>query len=220
MSAGEKMDPARAWMHVDEMLDDEEIARIDGLSEAELDEELRQRGIDPDRVPTAEHLLARAEERAAARRVVPLRRRTDRRRVARVAGWLALAAVFVLVLGLAAAKRDEIAAWWRGDRAIRPDDGYTVPPERRAMWLRKDAEWDCAHERWSACAAKLDEARQLDPAGDTAAGVQALRKQVTDALSPPSPAPNPPAPIPDRTDDLKPPLPRPRPPPGPHAPLK
>jgi hypothetical protein len=224
MSAGEKMDPARAWMHVDEMLDDEEIARIEGLTEAELDEELRQRGIDPDRVPSAEELLARAEERAAERRVVPLRRPTRRRRVARAAGWLALAAVVALVLGLAAARRTEIAAWWHGDPEIGPDNDDTAPPEQRAMWLRRDAEWECVNERWSACEAKLDEARGLDPAGDTAPAVQALRKQLSDALGPPAPAPNP-APTttpttPDRKNEDRPPVPRRQHPPGPHAPIK
>jgi len=222
MSAGEKMDPARAWMHVDEMLDDEEIARIEGLTEAQLDDELRDRGIDPDRVPSAEQLVARGEALAAARRVVPLRRRTRGQRVAQVAGWLALAAVLVLVIGLVAAKRSEIAAWWHGDGAIRPDKGYTVPPERRAMWLRRDAEWECLHERWSACEAKLDEAKKLDPAGDTAPGVQALRKQVSDALEPPAlpPNPTPTPPTPNHHYDDKPPLPRRHRPPAPDVPPK
>jgi hypothetical protein len=66
-----KPDPARAWLFVQKLLDEEEIERIDKLSEEELDRELRAQGIEPSRLPSAEELLAKATAhttRALARR--------------------------------------------------------------------------------------------------------------------------------------------------------
>jgi hypothetical protein len=55
-----KPDPARAWLFVQKLLDEEEIERIGKLSEEELDRELRALGIEPSRLPSAEELLAKA----------------------------------------------------------------------------------------------------------------------------------------------------------------
>jgi hypothetical protein len=62
-----KPDPARAWLFVQKLLDEEEIERIGKLSEEELDRELRALGIEPSRLPSAEELLAKAAERAKRR---------------------------------------------------------------------------------------------------------------------------------------------------------
>jgi DNA-directed RNA polymerase specialized sigma24 family protein len=97
------------------------------------------------------------------------------------------------------------------DRTVAPPD--TVAPElERARALRADAVRECDRQAWQVCLDKLDEARRLDPAGDTSKEVSTLRERAKRALetrekdskvdpppvqsTKPAPAPAPPAPAP------------------------
>jgi hypothetical protein len=66
-----KPDPARGWIFVEKLLAEEELARLDKLTDQELEAELDAEGPPPARVPSAEELLAKARARAAARKQDP-----------------------------------------------------------------------------------------------------------------------------------------------------
>jgi hypothetical protein len=51
----------------------------------------------------------------------------------------------------------------------------------RAARLRNDARDACAQGQWKKCTDELDDARKLDPAGETRPEVQELRKEIRDA---------------------------------------
>src|SRR5262249_47188051 len=73
-----------------------------------------------------------------------------------------------------------------------PTVQQTAPPiepaPERARALRGHAFERCDASDWQACLDLLDEAKELDPAGDTAPDVTNARQRAHDALSP-SPAP-------------------------------
>jgi hypothetical protein len=61
----------------------------------------------------------------------------------------------------------------------------TSTPASRVESLRRDAREACSKRSWQTCLDKLDEARTLDPKGDEAPAVQALRRSAGDV--PPAP---------------------------------
>ena len=65
MSATDDTDHARGWLFAEGLLLEDQIARQEKMSDAELDEALRADGLDPERVPSAEALLAKAAALAA-----------------------------------------------------------------------------------------------------------------------------------------------------------
>jgi hypothetical protein len=64
MASAKKFDPARGWLFVQGLILAEEAKRLDSLTEEELEAELRAKGVEVGRVPTAEELLAKARLRA------------------------------------------------------------------------------------------------------------------------------------------------------------
>ena len=194
MSAPDRPDPARAWRYVENLLAEEELERLDKLGDRELEGEMRAAGLDPARVPSAEELLARAEERPRARRagsagkegakVSAVPERTAR--APRVL-WLVAAALGAAIVALAIERR-EVLAWLRHDTpAIGPDrwSPETVPsPQERAAKLRDEAVAACGNALWGLCEEKLDEARTLDPAGEGEARVEKARREIEDTIRP------------------------------------
>jgi len=188
----DKPDPALGWKFVEKLLREEDLERLDQASDEEVERQMLAAGIDPQRVPTAEELIARATERARKRRqqgngpaqvaALPVR---PRRREWVV--WLVAAAVGAVVVTLAVERR-EIDAWWhRGPAPIGPDLQRPQPPptpEERAARLRDEAFGACGGGLWALCERKLDEARQLDPGGESDLRVQGARKAVHDGLNP------------------------------------
>jgi hypothetical protein len=74
-----------------------------------------------------------------------------------------------------------------------------TPDERRAEALRKEAFAACAQDLWAPCLQALDEAKALDPAGDTAQPVREARAVVSSMTKPKDAvpeAPRPPVPAP------------------------
>jgi len=65
--------PAEGWAFVEGLTAEEEIARLEALSDDERQAELRKAGLDPAKVPTADALLAKAAQRARAREADPAR---------------------------------------------------------------------------------------------------------------------------------------------------
>ncbi len=114
-----------------------------------------------------------------------------RQRVSRMRRWMKrewaaeLAAVAAIVLLALVAWR-----WLREPEPVagpEPEiipDGVPVPPLERARLLRGEAVGACAEQQFQECLDKLDEAAGLDPAGDGADDVQALRRQAEQRLAP------------------------------------
>lgn len=70
-----------------------------------------------------------------------------------------------------------------------PTPEPSAEPVRRAAELRREAGKRCDEGRWVACLRGLDDAKALDPEGDRAPEIGALRKRAEDALRP-APAPS------------------------------
>jgi hypothetical protein len=134
-----------------------------------------------------------------------------RQRVSRMRRWMKerwaaeLAAVAMLALLAIAVWR-----WLRADETPEALPEVPVPTSQpdvapaleRARVVRADALRKCEAFEWQACLDGLDEAKRLDPAGDTAPEVGAARARAERALQPPPQAP-------DSKEDAKPePLPK------------
>jgi hypothetical protein len=169
------------WETIERVADKAERARLEALSEADIDRELREAGIEPDE---AVNLVQRAVEQAGEKK--EREAETERPRVARVpastpkkrwsAGAMATMSAVALAAGVllvVSVRRPDGVA--RG----RPDSEPTT--QERAAKLREEAYAACAKRVWTACESKLDEARRLDPAGESDPRVIAARKGVHDA---------------------------------------
>jgi hypothetical protein len=182
MSAPRKPGSHVTWETIEKVADQGERTRLEALSEADIDSELREAGLEPEE---AMRVVKRAVEQAGEKRApAPT---TDPPRLANVQAvkpktpWrpgtiaattaVALAAGVLLVLST---RRPE------GDAHGRPADAAS-PPERAAE-LRDEAYAGCAEHAWARCEGKLDEARRLDPAGETNPRVIAARKAVREAV--------------------------------------
>jgi DNA-directed RNA polymerase specialized sigma24 family protein/outer membrane biosynthesis protein TonB len=87
-----------------------------------------------------------------------------------------------------------IALWLREKEKpeIIAHDPNVVPLDPRAEELRKDGVELCAKSQWSDCVEKLDDAKRLDPAGDTRPEVRKAREDAAKAKEiSPEPAPSP-----------------------------
>lgn len=158
---------------------EDEMDRILALGDAELDAELASAGFDP----TAERAKgARMAERARGK-VVPL---PAARRPSRLV-WL-MAAGFALLAGaVAATQGPAVVAWLKGGppEPIRPANEPPRPlsPHEIAEKARDAAEKACAEELWGRCIDRLDEAREIDPAGESEERVQKLRQDIHDGTT-------------------------------------
>ena len=178
---------------------DEEIARIEGLTEAQLDEELRSQGVDPERaVEIARRVVEKArggsegggaDEGGAAKasetkgRIVSLDAAKKRKAfVTRVYVGLALAAGAATTVGLVGPQT--IAAWLSPAPAPTGTTPPVVPPTHeetpleKARRLREEAFVDVKEGYYGEAWDRLEEAKGIDPEGDEAEKVQAAWKEV------------------------------------------
>jgi hypothetical protein len=190
MSTLDRPDPAEAWLIAERLLADGELERLDAMSDDQVMAELRAEGRDESWIPSAEsvvagaekHLARQAEQRAADAepRTVSMIRVTGPSRTV----WLAAAAAALLVVGGAAfVERDAIVAWLQGPPPplpIEPDHELPAPPSARelAQKARDEAEKACAEGLWGRCNTRLNQARDLDPAGETEPRVVGLRQSI------------------------------------------
>jgi hypothetical protein len=170
---------------------DAEAERILAMTPEERRRELEAAGVDLGEVEAAADAVhARMQggvseppfepRRAAEAPVVPIAHARRRHRSA----WLAMAAAVVLLIGaLGATEGGAIVAWFKAaPELIQPDNERPKPftPRELAGKARDEAEQACASELWGLCGDKLDEASQLDPAGDSEARVKQLRQAIVD----------------------------------------
>jgi hypothetical protein len=170
MTEPHKRTNAELWAAVEKGSGDAELARIDALSDEEVDRELREAGIEPgEAARVVERAVAGASasgegkaERGPVAEVVQLKARSRARWVAYVA-----AAAGVALVATAIARRDG-------------EPTAPFPAEK----LRAEAADACAQSQWKRCAEKLDEARSMDPAGEGDARVKRMRDAIREAVGP------------------------------------
>jgi len=66
VTASDQPDYARGWLFAEGLLDEDRLAQIEAMSDDEVDAELRADGVDPESVPSAEGVLAKAAAFAAS----------------------------------------------------------------------------------------------------------------------------------------------------------
>jgi hypothetical protein len=181
----DKPDPARGWLYVEKLLALDETERLEKLSDADFEEEMRAKGIDPARVPSAADLLARATERAKKREVSgrpPAPVVALRSRRVRPVWWIA-ATLALLILAVLATQSAAIIALFKGD-SIRPDDWRPPrpPPHEVAEKMRDEAMGACGRRLWGLCEQKLDDARAIDPAGESEERVEKARRDILNSV--------------------------------------
>lgn len=190
---------------------EDEMDRILALGDAELDAELAAEGFDPaeERAEGARFGEQLAGEALAAEgaavaveggaeagpkvaQVVPI---TRPRRSAFVV-WL-VAAAFAALVGLVGVTQGAaIATWFKGKpepvEPILPDNEKAAPPtpHELAEKMRDEAEKGCANREWGTCTDRLNDAKKLDPAGESEDRVKRLRETIHEnTTSPPGPGP-------------------------------
>jgi hypothetical protein len=208
MNRDRKIAPDEAWDAVERMALDDEAKRIESLSAGALDAELDRQGFDPQALRARGAALAarlakggNASEAQDVSGPVPKLRAIARPWAhARAIAWTAGAALAAAALAAIAMNRTDGVVVNRdigpdtldGDIAKKPDPS----PKEVATKLRYEAYDLCDSTFWAACEKKLDEAKNLDPAGESGLGVQAARQAVSEGL------------MRDGGPDMKPPKPR------------
>ncbi len=195
MTEPKPLSPAETMLAILAESGKDTVEQVTSLSPAAVDAALKAAGIEPaeaDRRATAaiEAALASVGESAepAKSNVVPLRKPEARAPSRRwyVLGPVAAAAAVAVTVSVM--NGSAIVAMFHGREAISPDT-YGVPAastkeptlEERALALRTKAFAACKASQWDACESQLDEAAQLDPAGDGAPEVVEARKAIRKA---------------------------------------
>ena len=173
-----KRSPEEAWEAIQRMALDDEASRVESLSSAALDDELTKQGMDPKALRARGAALAAAlakgapasEARGGRGAVAKLPGTSRWSAPARSIPWLAAAALGAVVLAVVAKHRGPVAT----PEAIGPDTVDAAPqmsaapsPQEIAAGLRDEAYQACRDWRWALCERKLDDAKKVDPAGET-----------------------------------------------------
>jgi hypothetical protein len=172
-------DPA----HLDVATDDEVVAMMDAA------------GIEAGEPEDVETALARGARRAKERSAgaaggAEARPATRTRKPMSRAAWAAAAVAAAGAAALVATEGGAIVTALRGNpHDIGPDrPGPAPPPEQYASRLRDEAIASCHAGDLETCRAKLDEAKALDPAGETDPRVVQARETLTAAPVPWAPS--------------------------------
>jgi hypothetical protein len=178
-----KLAPHEAWDALEKMELDDEVERVLALSDEDLDEELRKTGVHPGRVrQRGEDLGRRLEAQRGARKATTGRPGPAAPSRRRSIAWLAAAAVAVAVAVVFAMNAGTVVAWFRPGPPIGPDGGGMVPqppsPQELAQALRWRARGECDRGALVECQRDLDEARGLEPAGETRPEVVEMRRVI------------------------------------------
>lgn len=157
------------WQHAQKLLADEDVAPAEDMSDEEVERQMAAEGVQLSRVPSSQELIAKAEAHAAKRapaNVVPLQPLPKRGRV-RWAVTLLAAAFGALLVLFVVHTQDDI--------------GVSSNVRERARVLRGEAQEMCRRAKWAQCESKLEAARALDPSGERAPDVVALRNEIAAA---------------------------------------
>jgi hypothetical protein len=188
MSAPGKPDLAQDWRTALKIRDDE-IDRLAHASDEDFQRSMAELP-EPSRIPTIEEITGgRGVEGGSPNLDGPVRAvdvYEERTRISPVV-WL-LAAAFALVLAASIVSRSAVIAFFKGplhEPGPEPTPNPESPqltPVQQAEVARVDAAKTCDQGQWLSCRDKLDQARDLDPAGDTAPSVQEMRSRISAGL--------------------------------------
>lgn len=185
MSTPRTPDPDRGAAFLGKLLKDDP-AHLDVATDEEVVAMMDKAGVSAETVPGAEELFARAAKRAATRakastaEPVHVAPPAARSRARRMSPSSIAAAVAAIALGsVALLNRAALVAYLSGGSA---NVGASVT--QRAATLREEALDACDARRWEECGRKLDEAKDLDPAGEDEPRVVAARKAIAEAAKP------------------------------------
>ncbi len=160
-----------------EASDSGEEDRIAALSDEDFAREMGALP-EPPRVPSVKEVLGRAGARTTVSTLPPRANKVP------AVVWL-IAAALGMVLVVFVLERPQRAAERR--ESIGPSTSVSGTPaasSERAQKLRRDAVNVCAQALFGACEGKLNEARELDPEGESDPIVQEARKSVRDGAHP------------------------------------
>lgn len=186
MSRDPKLPRDEAWDAVEKTALSEEARRVAKLSDAGLDRELEKKNVDAKALrergaALAAKLMAQQATKAPAPAVAAVPSPAPRAKGWTV--WLVAAAVGALGATLLAMNFATVVAWF-GPEPIGPDTADSAlagGPRERASKLRDAAVAACRASEWTTCSLKLDEARSLDPAGESEPRVVQARRDIADA---------------------------------------
>jgi hypothetical protein len=197
-------DPDAGARFLEKLLADDP-ARLDVATDEQVVAMMDAAGVEAPEPETAEQVLARAERRARERAAraahpavehaasvtkvkgAPPRMRKTIPRTAWVAGAIVAAAAAAIVAVEITSESK------RGPEAIGPDrPAPPLTPAEQAGKLRDEAILACEFQDYAGCSKKLDEAKALDPAGESEPRVVEARKVLA---VPPQPAPDPKVPL-------------------------
>ncbi len=175
-------------------------ARLDVATDEQVVAMMDAAGATAPEPETVEQVLARGERRAKERAAraarpadlhaasvtkgkgAPPRTRRAIPRSAWVAGAVVAAAAAAIVAARVTSESN------REPEAIVPDrPAPPLTPAEQASKLRDEAILSCEFQEYAACSKKLDEARALDPAGESEPRVIEARKVLATPAPPPSP---------------------------------
>ncbi len=167
-------------------------------TDEQVDAMMDAAGIQVGEPDTVEQMLARVERRRRERATQGAApgpraaeqgpRATPKKPPSRVA-WVAGAAVAAAAATVVAV---QLAGSRRGPDAIGPEPPSTTrTPHEQAARLRGEALAACDGHDFAVCTVKLDDARTLDPAGESEARVVAARAAIAASQEPQAPPPEP-----------------------------
>jgi hypothetical protein len=157
-----KRTPAQAWDALENMAFDDEVDRVLALSDEQLDAELKESGLDPQRVrergqALGEQLRSEHKSSVADARPVPAPPRA-RVLVTKRVRWVAALAAALSATGIAMMSGPVLV-------------GHSHAPSKadleKAQELRTRAMPECVAGHWQACLDGLNAAHALDPDGES-----------------------------------------------------
>jgi hypothetical protein len=163
-----KRTDSELWDALEEDAIDDEMEAVLAKTPEERRRDLREAGFDLEKVHAQADALVAEPARPA--KVVVLR--PWRKRVA-------------IALSTAAALAAGIGVMVQMSTPVIVGHGRPDDPPVRAEALRRDARDACGARRWPICLDRLNQARALDPAGDEAPEIQALRRSAGDPAAHP-----------------------------------
>jgi hypothetical protein len=167
MSSKKKLPPHEAWDALEKMALHDEAERVGALSDAELDAELAEEGMDPKALRARGAALAAQLKASAPAPVVPLPAKAPPRK--RWAALLLAATLAALVVAVALPMAVSVVG--KGNNT-----------QERASALRRDALRACGERRWLDCRRGLDSAKGLDPEGEQSDEIKRARRAIEAAL--------------------------------------
>ncbi len=183
--------PEEQWDAIVEMANGAEAREIDAMSDEEVKASLRAMGLDFDRISAEGARLARAFDPVQPATDNPWGHASPRgfsRLPAPKPAWAmpVLAASLFVVVACAtlyfAMRESRVPA---PTRPKAPVEQPAPSPDLVAKNRRDEARPLCETKAYTACLALLDEAKKLDPIGDDAEDVKALRAAAREAMVPP-----------------------------------